>query len=142
MALQRLAHFTIRTTDLEASRRFYVDVLGLRVGPRPPFPFPGLWLYLSADEGTDVVHLIGIDAQSSGALHDYLGARAEAPAAGTGNLDHVAFAASGWRETRERCDAAGIAYLERDVPMLKQHQVFISDPSGVTVELNYAAAES
>ena len=40
-----LNHYSIRTTDLEASRRFYADVLGLTVGPRPDFPFPGLWMY-------------------------------------------------------------------------------------------------
>ena len=40
-----LNHYSIRTTDMAATERFYVDVLGLTVGPRPPFPFPGLWLY-------------------------------------------------------------------------------------------------
>jgi len=43
--IQSLNHFSIRTTDLDASRRFYEEVLGLRVGPRPAFPFPGLWIY-------------------------------------------------------------------------------------------------
>ena len=60
-----LNHFSIRTTDLEASRRFYADVLGLSVGPRPPFPFPGLWMYRGPhdDMANAVVHLIGLDPQ-------------------------------------------------------------------------------
>ena len=40
-----LNHYSIRTTDLDACRAFYENVLGLTVGPRPEFPFPGLWMY-------------------------------------------------------------------------------------------------
>jgi catechol 2,3-dioxygenase-like lactoylglutathione lyase family enzyme len=50
MAINKLAHFSVRTTDIEASRKFYVEVLGFRVGFRPPFQFPGLWLYQGEDE--------------------------------------------------------------------------------------------
>ena len=139
MALTKLAHFTIRTTDVEASRRFYVEILGLSVGARPPFTFPGLWLYAGE---ADVVHLIGMDANSAAEVRAYLEDRDEAPAGGTGALDHIAFQATGWGETRARCDAAGIAYTERTVPSLGQHQVFIRDPSGVVIELNYAGNEA
>ena len=45
MAVERLDHYTIRTADLDATRCFYTEVLGLSVGPRPAFTFPGLWLY-------------------------------------------------------------------------------------------------
>lgn len=47
----QLNHFSIRTFDLEASRAFYTDVMGFSVGPRPAFPFPGLWLY-NGDHGS------------------------------------------------------------------------------------------
>ena len=40
-----LNHFSIRSLDLDACERFYCGLLGLTKGPRPPFPFPGLWLY-------------------------------------------------------------------------------------------------
>ncbi|HEY3394331.1 MAG TPA: VOC family protein [Lacipirellulaceae bacterium] len=36
-------HVTIICADLEATRRFYVDVLGMTEVPRPAFRFPGLW---------------------------------------------------------------------------------------------------
>ena len=45
MTICGLDHFNVVTSDLEASRRFYVRVLGLREGARPPFDFPGAWLY-------------------------------------------------------------------------------------------------
>ena len=44
MPLTRIAHYLIRTLDLEATRKFYTEVMSLTVGPRPPFKFPGLWL--------------------------------------------------------------------------------------------------
>lgn len=50
MPINKLAHFSVRTTDVEASKRFYVDVLGFQEGFRPPFRFPGLWLYRDGNE--------------------------------------------------------------------------------------------
>jgi len=72
MSICKLAHYAVRAGDLEASRRFYEDVLQLRPGFRPPFAFPGVWLYLD-EEGSDsgVVHLVGGDAPD--ALGGYLG---------------------------------------------------------------------
>ena len=74
MAITRLAHYSIRTTDLEASRRFYTEVLGFRVGYRPEFPFPGIWLYNGPDDGDfGIVHIIGFDANDASGLVGYLG---------------------------------------------------------------------
>ncbi len=141
MGIGSLAHYSIRTRDVEATRRFYVEVLGLRVGFRPPFNFPGLWLYQGDDEtGFGVVHVIGVDPDGRDGLTAYLGHRGEA-LCGSGALDHIAFLADGWEETRRRCETLGIDYVERTVPSLFLHQVFITDPSGVVVELNYPAAE-
>ena len=78
MPLNRLDHYSIRTTHLAETQRFYTDVLGLEVGPRPNFPFPGVWLYHG---GVAVVHVVGIDPNDPSGLQDYLGdkAGAEAP---------------------------------------------------------------
>lgn len=139
MAISKLAHYSIRTADLEASRRFYEAVLGLRPGYRPPFGFPGLWLYAGQDEADfGVVHLIGTG--EAGALEDYLGARSDS--AGEGALDHVAFLASDWPALRDRCRAHGVIPVQRRVPALGLLQVFLRDPSGVTVELNFPAVEA
>ncbi len=138
MALAKLGHYAVRTDDLEASRHFYVEGLGLRVGYRPPFGFPGLWLYLGDDEASfGVVHLIGADP--SGALADYLG---EGGTGDGGQVDHIAFLAADWAAMRDRCEGLGLDYVQRTVPTLGLHQVFLRDPSGVTVELNFPAAEA
>ncbi|CAG2157569.1 hypothetical protein LMG31506_06052 [Cupriavidus yeoncheonensis] len=141
MALTRLAHFSIRTTDLERSCAFYERILGFRRGYRPPFDFPGAWLYMGDDErdyGT--VHIIGVDPDNAAGLSAYLGDKS-LPASGTGTLDHIAFLATGVQQMWTTLRAEGIPWRDRTVPSLGLHQVFIEDPSGVTIELNYPADE-
>lgn len=138
-----LNHFSIRTVDLDACERFYCGLLGLKKGPRPPFPFPGLWLYAGETDRYDnaAVHIIGIDRNDPEGLKKYLGDRDETSLAGSGAVDHVAFFATGLKETLERLEANGIEGRERTVPVLGLHQVFIDDPNGIVVELNFPAAE-
>ena len=143
MALS-LNHYSIRTRDLAACEHFYTAVLGLRVGPRPEFPFPGLWLYEgdTAVWANAVVHIIGIDPNDAQGLKAYLGGRAETSLQGTGAIDHVAFFTTGLAAMRERAQRLGIAARERTVPGLGLHQVFLDDPNGVVIELNYPATEA
>jgi catechol 2,3-dioxygenase-like lactoylglutathione lyase family enzyme len=149
MDIKRVDHDSIRTLDLEASRRFYTEVIGLKAGPRPPFNFPGYWLY-SGEPPADLqnsarnyglVHLMGFNKDDPGSLDEYVGDRKAAPDGGTGALDHVAFAATGRGAMIERCQRHNVKYFERAVPILGLHQMFIKDPDGVTIELNYPASE-
>lgn len=144
MPVGKLDHYSIRTLDIEASRRFYTEVMGFETGFRPPFNFPGLWLYNGAPypESTGVVHIIGIDPKDPQGLKDYLGDRELSSLQGTGTVDHMAFTATGLTDMRARLQKHGLAFRERTVPSLKLHQVFFEDPSGVTIELNYPAAEA
>ena len=142
MPIKRLAHYSIRTTDLERSRTFYTEVLGFRVGYRPDFKFPGLWLYNGPDDGDfGIVHIIGIDLNNPAALIEYLGDR-DPHETGTGTLDHIAFLATGLAEMHATLKRAGLAWRDRTVPNLKLHQLFVEDPSGVTIELNFPAEEA
>jgi catechol 2,3-dioxygenase-like lactoylglutathione lyase family enzyme len=138
-----LNHFSIRTPDLEASRRFYADVLGLTVGPRPDFPFPGYWMYGGdhANVANAVVHLVGIDPNDPQGLRGYLGERKEASLSGSGAVDHIAFFADGLAGMLAHLHGLRIAFRERTVPTIGLHQVFLDDPCGIVIELNYAAAE-
>ncbi len=143
MPIRKLAHFSIRTAALEASRRFYCGVLGFEEGFRPPFDFPGLWLYQGGDEADfGVVHLIGVDADDAQGLADYLGDKPADSLLGGGAVDHLAFLATGLAEMRGRIAAAGLDSRERTVPSLGLHQLFVEDPSGVTIELNFPAGEA
>ncbi len=144
MPVGRLDHYSIRTLDIEASRRFYTEVMGFEVGFRPPFDFPGLWLYNGRPhpESYGVVHIIGIDPGNPAGLKAYLGERDLSSLKGTGTVDHMAFAATDLGAMRERLQRHNVAFRERTVPSLGLHQVFFEDPSDVTIELNYPAAEA
>jgi catechol 2,3-dioxygenase-like lactoylglutathione lyase family enzyme len=141
MPVQKLAHYSIRTTDLGKSRAFYVDVMGMREGYRPPFKFPGIWLYLGEDESDfGVVHIIGIDPDDPSGLLDYLG-DGNSLENGTGTVDHIAFLATDVDQFHQRLRDAGYTWRDRTVPSLGLHQVFVEDPSGVTIEMNFPASE-
>lgn len=144
MPIGKLDHYSIRTLDVDASRRFYTEVMGFEVGFRPPFSFPGLWLYNGAryPESCGVVHIIGLDLNDPQGLKEYLGDRDPGTLNGTGTVDHVAFAATGLAGMRAKLKRANVPFRERTVPSLGLHQVFLEDPSQVTIELNYPAAEA
>lgn len=144
MPIGRLDHYSIRTLDVEASRSFYTGIMEFQVGFRPPFKFPGLWLYNGAPypESCGVVHIIGIDLNDPQGLKEYLGDRDLATLNGTGTVDHMAFTATGLADMQARLERHGVEYRERSVPLLGLHQVFFEDPSGVTIELNFPGAEA
>lgn len=138
-----LNHLSIRTTDMEATRVFYEGVLGLTVGPRPPFPFPGLWLYNGdhAQVTNAMIHVIGIDLNDPEGLKKYLGDRDLSTLHGTGAVDHVALLATGLAAMVAHLEKLKVPYRQRSVPAIGLHQLFLDDPSGVVLELNYPADE-
>jgi len=125
MPVLNFNHFNLRAEQpmLDKLRDFYVNVLGMKVGWRPPFNFPGYWLYLGEQA---VLHLV------------------EAPSAGTGigTLDHVAFTCTKLPEFEERLRRLGIEYRRATVPGTTQVQLFAKDPSGNGVEFNFANADA
>jgi catechol 2,3-dioxygenase-like lactoylglutathione lyase family enzyme len=141
MPISKLAHYSIRTNDLQKSCGFYERILGFKQGYRPPFDFTGAWLYKGGDENDfGTVHIIGVDPDNPEGLLAYLGDK-EVPSTGTGTIDHIAFLATGVADMWKTLEAEGIEWRDRTVPSLGLHQVFIEDPSGVTIELNYPASE-
>lgn len=44
MPVTALNHYLIVSKNLERSKKFYQEVLGLDVAERPDFGFPGYWL--------------------------------------------------------------------------------------------------
>jgi catechol 2,3-dioxygenase-like lactoylglutathione lyase family enzyme len=135
MPVNTVDHYAIRTTQLEATREFYEQALGFEVGPRPPVKFPGYWLYR---EGKAIVHLIGVDPDDNEALTKYLGDMDVDSLNGTGAIDHIAFLATDAAELQDHLKAGAVPFRERTIPDLGIHQVFLEDPNGITIELNFA----
>ena len=121
MSISSLDHVNIRTERLDETVAFYRDVIGLELGERPNFAFPGAWLYTG---GEPVIHLIG-------------GERGAGAGVGTGTIDHVAFGADDFDGFAAKLSGKSIEYEVRDVPGGKIRQVFLFDPNGVKIELNF-----
>ncbi len=131
MPLTGLEHLLVLTDDLEASRAFYCEVLGLQEGERPPLEFSGRWLYAG---GVPCVHLA---QRSEYAAHAAtLGLDASPPGHRTGAVDHVAFNASDYEEIAARLAEHGVDAIENEIPAAGLRQLFVLDPNGVRVEIN------
>jgi catechol 2,3-dioxygenase-like lactoylglutathione lyase family enzyme len=123
MPSPRLQHVLVLTDDLDATKAFYCDVLGLEAGERPTLPFPGYWLYA---DGVACVHVA--DRGSYDAHASSMGLPAKASP-----VDHVAFEAHGYEQLLERLDAAGVEVTtNRSAAGV---QLFFDDPNGARIEL-------
>jgi len=122
-----LDHVTLVADDIEAMRRFFVDIAGLRVGPRPPFGVDGYWLYL---DGRAVLHLI---RSSTPAQHGRP----------TPRIDHCAFRVDdppAWQALLDRLRAASIPFQSAEVPLTGERQIFVALAPAVSVEFVMSAA--
>lgn len=128
MKITGLDHYNIRVPMalLEPLRRFYVEVLNLRVGQRPPFHSSGYWLYAGE---RPLVHLSGF--APAAAMREQIRP--------TGWFDHVAFACENPAVTMQRLRELDIEYVMDTVPETGQIQLFFNDPAGIGVELNFAS---
>lgn len=130
----RLDHFLVMSHDVDATRDFYRDVLGFSEGFRPDLGFLGHWLYLGE---VAAIHIADWDSYT--AHSQRLGIPVTVPAPGTGPLDHVAFNAPGERYglLRARLEARGIAFHPHDSTGIGLRQIFLADPNGLKLELNF-----
>src|SRR6185369_11515848 len=138
MPLSHIEHFLLQTADMEKTRAWYVDVLGMRVGPSPDFKFPVFWLYLG---DKDVVHVTEGGAKVSENRKKYVGQESQATQ-GSGAIDHIAFRATGLQQMIEHLKALKVDFKQRQVNDQGLYQLFMFDPNGVKVELNYANSEA
>jgi catechol 2,3-dioxygenase-like lactoylglutathione lyase family enzyme len=131
MPLTQLEHYLVLTADLDGTRDFYRDALGLREGARPPLGFPGYWLYVG-----DVPCIHIAEWNTYGKHSIAAGISVTAPATGTGPLDHIAFNAVDLAGVKARLTAHKIEYSVNEVPTAGLIQLFLKDPNGVKIEIN------
>ena len=131
MLFGNLFHVALRTGDLDATVRFYTEVLGMIVAERPPIGFPGAWLKPPMPGADAIVHLYAGDAalEADGSMQT-----------GSGAVDHVSVTCQGYSEFRERFRAFGLEWRENLVPATPLWQLFVYDPNGVQLELTFHAA--
>jgi catechol 2,3-dioxygenase-like lactoylglutathione lyase family enzyme len=132
MPLLKLEHYLVLSDDIDRTRDFYRDVLGMREGFRPKLDFAGYWLYVG-----DVPSIHIGEWKSYAVWTKEAGIPISTRAASTGAVDHIAFNASGFDEMRARLLARGIAMNENLLDEIGLRQIFIYDPNGVPIELNF-----
>ena len=122
MSVGVLDHYNVSTRKLGDTVHFYEDSLGLVNGPRPPFDFPGAWLY---SEGHPVLHLNDISPTDKQQPAD------------SGVIDHIAFGSRGFEAMKRHLAQKGVSFRVNVVPNSSRRQIFLTDPNNVLIELNY-----
>jgi len=131
MAIEGLNHYNIIAPSqlMVEVREFYITIVGLEEGYRPDFGVPGHWLYAG---NSPVLHLMDANAMQwtgnpSGET-------------GTGNLDHIAFNASDLSATEAKLIDQGQDYRKSEHPDFNLTQLFLRDPIGLGIELNFSTS--
>jgi catechol 2,3-dioxygenase-like lactoylglutathione lyase family enzyme len=102
-------------------RDFYCNVVGLSEGFRPAFERFGFWLYIG---DKDVVHLITPKEEDGRSLKK-------------SSFDHIAFKTGDYEGVLKRLTSLNISFEEKPIPGMAAHQIFLRDPAGNRVELNF-----
>ena len=127
MQITRLDHVNLRTTQLEVMSQWYSNLLGLQSGPRPNFPFEGVWLYVG---DIPIVHIITIDDDKTVGSEESL------------KLEHFALRAStGMREFEDKLKAIGERYRRSDITDFGIAQFNIWDPDGNHIHVDFVLDE-
>lgn len=123
MQVLSLDHVNVRTANLAAMTNWYENVLGMPAGKRPPFPFPGAWLYCG---DKPVVHLVGVDSQ---------------PETAGLQLEHFALSAHGLKDFVARLKTSGVRYRAAKLPGDGTVQINVWDPDGNHIHIDFPPEE-
>jgi catechol 2,3-dioxygenase-like lactoylglutathione lyase family enzyme len=127
MSVTAVNHFTILTDDLPTTLAFYEEHLNLKPGARPPFTFPGAWLYADGGKGPDPI------------LHIVAGIAKERLVKGV--LDHMAFSGKGLPQAVDKLKKKNIKYELRRLPVYGTWLLFYHDPNNAKVEIDFDKSE-
>ena len=105
---------------IETLKDFYINIVGLKLGHRPPFKSKGYWLYAKEK---DVLHL----SSSKDNVKNLINVNS--------TLDHVSFSASDKVFFTEILEKNNITFKERYIPEINIEQLFFKDPAGNGIEL-------
>lgn len=126
LRVQQIDHVTLVVRDLGASRRFYVELLGMTEVPRPAFDFAGAWF----QAGETLIHLI-LEHDRSGPAGVNEDGRTK-----SSRGHHLAFSVDDAMQAAAELEAASVPFLTK--PKLRPDgavQTFVLDPDGHVIEL-------
>ena len=120
--IKGINHYNLRADDqtMNTLKEFYINIVGLTLGQRPPFKSKGFWLNA---QGKDVLHLSSTKNNEKKEHHV------------NATFDHLAFSASNLKYYEEILNEHNIPFTFREVPEIGTKQIFFKDPVGNGVEL-------
>ena len=115
-------HYNLRSDEkmIETLKDFYINIVGLNLGHRPPFKSKGYWLYAKEK---DVLHL----SSSKDDIKNLIDV--------SSTLDHVSFSAIDKIFFITVLQKNNIIFKERFIPEIEIEQLFFKDPAGNGIEL-------
>lgn len=120
--IKGINHYNLRADErtMHILKNFYMDIVGLSLGERPPFKSKGFWLNA---EGKDVLHLSSTKNNEKKEHHV------------NSTFDHLAFSASDIKHYETILNENNISFTFREVPEIGTKQLFFKDPVGNGIEL-------
>ena len=132
MRVNALDHVNVQTLDLAATVKFYAGVLDLEPRDPPPPLDPSLVQWMYDGDGRAIFHL----TTPGSIMGD--GGKRELPRE-TGPVHHIALNCSGHDAMVDRLTSLGLDHKLNHVITIDLKQIFVHDPNGVLLELNYFA---
>lgn len=127
MTIAGLDHVTINTGNLSATERFYTEVVGLELAPRPDLGVPGIWL---KGKGQDqaIVHVLEEEDRPVEGIRE------------RATVDHIALHATDFEGARKQVEELNLPWCGNVIADFGLWQLMFYDPNGVLIELNFKAA--
>jgi catechol 2,3-dioxygenase-like lactoylglutathione lyase family enzyme len=146
--ISKLDHVNIVTKNIGETIRFYTEVLGMKNAGLPGGMVSDRNAFICDDEDNAVLHIQGVDPADPQATFDGIRSRLGNLKAsieledldGSASIEHVAFACTDYNAVRERLAKHGLEMRFNEVPQMSLRQIFVNDPNGITLELNFRGA--
>jgi catechol 2,3-dioxygenase-like lactoylglutathione lyase family enzyme len=117
--MPHLDHVHIHVVDGPRMVAFLETVLGAREGVRPPFDFPGHWIYV---DDRPAIHLSVVERRDNYPQ---------------GMINHVAFGVYEFEVAKARIEASGYPCKLAGIPGTDIGQFFVEGPEGLLLEVQY-----
>jgi len=144
MGVRRLEHYNLLTARFTETLNFYSEVLGMKCGPSPSGDMKETaWIY--GGTGNAAVHVQRVDPvdpeQRFALIRKRLGGLAGpidiSRLKGSGAIEHIAFECDDYDGIVSQLNEAGVFFIRNEVQNINLRQLFLNDPNGVTLELNF-----
>lgn len=132
MTITKLDHVNICTARLAETVHFYEDVLGMSAKPPPMCDEMSAYAWIYDGNGSPVFHLVASGAVTPSRVSGFAHAQE-----GSGAVDHVALECDSYDDMLFRLKDRNIPIRQHDAPAIALRQIFLEDPNGVTIELNF-----